>query len=243
MLHVGIRSDGSVPSTWYKGPLGTPRRGQFLGRVNEEKDHELKYHDVEHNVGFLTGGTVQQCMFNNLVRGTDASERQGRDILITSLEISGTILAGLHYLVVNRCRIILYVDHQSRGGVTGAHINLLLDTKGGTTSLMNAFPKLDNTDRFSIFYDEIIDLNQDPLALYFAPLDAEEHTVLVHTIRHRFKLSLPVSYADDADVEDPPTGNTAFIRGNNIRMACIKSEVEPSLVFNFTARIRFQESW
>ena len=123
----------------------------------------------------------------NIARGTDISERVGREVVIRGIEMRGIVKPKTTATEQQTCRVQIIIDKEPKGAVaTSQDIN-------STTGVMGMY-NLDNRKRFITIFDDIVDL---------APYAQGQSK----TILFKKRLFLPVvfggtNYGDIRDIQE-----------------------------------------
>jgi len=199
--------------SWKKGS-GVSTTGAFQTfKLREELGTYFSNHTA--SIGAL--GT-DPCFYllNGLVAGTSYNARHSPQVLNKSLEMNFTIFPGATQTAYRAVRCILLYDKQANGAIPPATSIINTDTVWG-------FIEPGFTDRFTVLYNEIIDVG--PIALTEKPTSRNIYR----------KLSLQTSYdGEAATIADIETGALHFMIFGSV---ALDSTTQPS--FAMSAKLRF----
>lgn len=130
---------------WKRGAFGVkaPVKGAIAPSGGRP---ELKYVDVpEATYAANTTGSVT-CL-NLIAVGDDNTTRDGRQVTIKSVQLHGSIVPADDTTVSNKARVLLVWDNANNSGAIATIAQILSAATG------NAFPLIDNANRFTILVD------------------------------------------------------------------------------------------
>jgi len=138
---VVTRSVASKPNTFRNKAAARPVKGA----IAKSTGPELKFWDVaEANYVADTTGTV--TLLNGISAGDDYDNREGRQILLKSVQIRGRVHPFDTTTLPTHARVLLVWDNAATGGAPTI-ANIL------TASTSNSFPLVNNQTRFTILRD------------------------------------------------------------------------------------------
>lgn len=196
---------------------------------------EYKNLDSAANVVVNAAGSITSQTLVAIPEGTGESERVGRQVQCTSLNIRGYIkIETFNYVPASFfLRFIVYVDKQANGAAaTPAE---LIDTNPAGFYINN-LRNLEQTDRFIILKDKLI--RTDPTSgLYNTNLFTNVPTEQFVPFKCNLSLNdMPIQYSGTA-------GGLSDIRSNNIGIMCISSDpASNGLRVRYTARVRYKDN-
>lgn len=231
------------PKYGYEQRMERARRGRYrprgsvissgnMRKVAWTAPVELKFKDTPHTAESLDIATSTTCfsVITPLAAASTNQTRVGSKAYIKSLYIKGfiDIDAGANSNAM-RVRCICFIDRQSNGLVpTLAEV---LDL--GATDDMNAFRKLENTRRFTMLYDKIIDVSH-PSGAGNTATNTFTQAFREIKIFKSFRTPVTVRF-DDGDA----TGADGNILDNNMFIAVFSNTNTGN--YGWEARIRFTD--
>lgn len=188
-------------------------------------------------VGPITSSTTGAFLIsthNTVPQNLTESGRTGRTILITSLQVRGTIQLSTDPTIGNldqRVRIIFFIDSQTNG--EAATLDEIINTSG--TVDIDSFRDLANIQRFRVIYDRVFDLPVQGVAQDSAT--TFESIPISKGFQFSRKLNLKIQYDDGVT-----TGAISTQRSNNIGAfsVCEAGQKAPTVVY--TSRIRYTDA-
>lgn len=197
------------------------RRSCLLG-MNPEK----KFVDIGLSTLPAVTGTVD--LLSLVPQGPEESQRVGRKISITNINIKGHILLSgtTAAVTANRVRIAVVWDKQSNGtAMTAAQVWNI----AGTADI-NAYRALDNIGRFVILYDKVHSVSV-PLAGLNASLQSG---TALRTVNISIKCCIPIEYDNSAN-----TGAMSTQLVNSVHLVTFEEVTSPATTFSHISRIRY----
>lgn len=196
-------------------------------------DVEEKFFDLVLNNTHVIG-TVLSPPFVGIAQGTGQSARIGRSIHLTNLSMRihwnmGELYARDNASVGDTGRLVLYIDHQANGALPAVS-DIFIVGNLRSQQLFNP----NETARFTIIYDESVDLNRKVLLPNNFSADTGDYGATPHHYSTYYTpLDLDIIYQGDG-------GDIADIMSNSI--GAVFSSNFSVLRLRFTARIRFSDS-
>lgn len=192
---------------WNAPPSGTKKdqmQDKQISNIKKkikkiEYNEEVKYVDVsslgavpipETGLQLSAGGIAQA-----IERGDDPDQRDGNEIVTTSLLFKADIRTNTAKLTPSRVRCVVYWDSQANGAVnvTSGTANSLMEASGlvdGTLDMRNQ----ETIDRFTILMDKVYTLNpQLELTTTAGTVTANQPVSL--SISKRFRLGRKIQYS------------------------------------------------
>lgn len=213
-------------------PRGTVISSGNMRKITWQKPVELKFKDVPHTPEPLDIATSTVCfsVISPFATGNTNQTRIGSKAFISSLYIKGFVDqdAGANSNA-QRVRCILFIDHQSNGNV--ATLAEVLDL--GAQDKMNSYRKLENTRRFTVLYDKIMDM-QHPSGAGNTASNTFTQTFREIKIFKKFNKPIAVRFQDG-----DTAGLDADILDNNILMAVFCNTNTGN--YGWEARIRYTD--
>lgn len=216
---------------------GFTRTGGNFGRFQSGGGPERKWLDTTMlesdipNTGVILtggGGGTDQASINAIAQGDGPSERDGRKVVIKSVQARGqvTLNSGPGLISYARIRMILYLDKQANGAA--ATVTDILETAN-----INSHLNLSNNLRFTILWDKVIDLNSTGNVV--STTGSDTYGNAVRSFKFYKKVNIPVEF-------DGTTAAIANIKSNNLNFLFISYEngLPESDIFG-TARVRYTD--
>jgi hypothetical protein len=193
---------------------------------------EKKFHDFDSSAVLNTASTIQlvnpSC--NIIAQGNDESERVGRKITVTKIQIRGYVkIPGQTAIsdASNRVRIIVYHDRQANKNSTAVTGSTLLES-----DTLDSFRNLSNGKRFKFLCDKTILLNQ----LSGGGNGTSDRLAEVQRGFQIYKnVNIPINY-------DSTTGAITELTENNIGVAVVCSDfttTAPQIIYK--GRLRYTD--
>jgi len=177
-------------------PLNIARRGLQLS------NGEFKAKDTNLDYNFNTTGTL--VLLNGIARGDEISERNGREIMMKSIQITMKSAATAGTGLPQAMRALVVYDKQANAAApTVAQI-----LEGGLDSRVTTrMRNLENRKRFVILMDEVFTVG--PLGVNVGALGADPN----HVLKWYKKVHLPVEFnsGDAGTVADITTGSLYLV--------------------------------
>lgn len=177
---------------------------------------EFKSIDYSNALAVNTGTTI--ALLNGCARGDDIGERDGRETMMKSIQLSGYIAPTVGTGVDQQARILLVYDRQTNGVALGsADVLENADVRG--------FRKLENRKRFKILMDKKFALSASGEA------NSNQVFEFYRRLRH------PVTYNSGS------AGTVADIATGSLYIVVIGTEVAGATagLCTFRTRVRFQD--
>lgn len=127
-------------------PRNRAPKGKKVKGAIAYKGVELKYVDIA-NTAYVADTTGTVTFLNLVAVGDDNTTRDGRQVLINSLQVRGNVFPVDSITNDTDCRVIFFWDNANNSG-SGATIAQVL-----TAANSHAFPLIDNANRFTILKD------------------------------------------------------------------------------------------
>ncbi len=208
---------------------GRDRVGGYYGRYAVGGKGELKFHDVGLLDAVVASGaniTDSVCL---IPQGITESNRVGRKCTITQINWRFQVqLPGVEAAVgppnPEVLRVIMYLDRQCNGAtITGTD---LLETIN-----QFSFRNLANSQRFSVLYDRVFDIN----ALTMSTFQVNDFSTAPVIINDMFfkKVNIPLEFSG-------VTGAITELRSNNIGVMLLA--VNGLMAFDSKIRLRFSDN-
>lgn len=216
--------------------------GGFLGLENKFKDTYWSSQAVgDYNDPALASMTpTGSSSIVEISAGTGPSNRDGREVTVNSILIRGTLKDIPDDPVTHVCddrsvRLLLVQDTQANGALPALgdildNANAVATTNGELG--INNFNNLENSSRFKILHDEILELTQGPAIYNYGT------SVVSNAVRkHHFQIYKPVNFKVSYD---GTAGTLGTIVKNNIILVVYASEsTRAYLYLDAQARVRF----
>lgn len=188
-----------------------------------EFDNEVKYYDFAvQDQDMLEVGWLNNALCYGVLQGDAFNQREGNEIITTSLLIRGTILTDGLALAPSFVRMIVFWDKQTNNGaptISGAANSLMSGspTVGGHLDWRNQ----DTISRFDIISDKTYTLNPQVIKTLTAS-DVTANQPVSVAFSKRVRLGRKIKYLSS-------TGSAGDLVSNNIAVAFIgDSDTNPA---------------
>lgn len=207
------------------GPVGpAPKRTRAI-RNRRYTRQEFKSLDVSASSTTVdTTGSV--TLLNGCIRGSDINNREGREILMKSLQLKVYIAPNSQATGDQLARVLIVYDRQTNG-------TALTPTEVIDSCCALGMRNLENKRRFKILHDMVFELNAN-----YDGAASQVYQPGQHYYKELYrKISLPVTFGSGnaGSVTDISTGSLYMVRIGTIAPGTAAAAC------NFTSRIRFTD--
>lgn len=207
------------------GPVGPAPKRTRATRNRRYPRQEFKSLDVSASATTVdTTGSV--TLLNGCIRGSDISNREGREILMKSLQLKVYVAANGQATGDQLARVMIVYDRQSNG--TALTPTEVID---GCCAL--GMRNLENKRRFKILHDMVFTLN----ATYDGATTWNQNPGQHYYKEIYRKINLPVTFGSGnaGSVTDISTGSLYMVRIGTVAAGTAAAAC------SFTSRIRFTD--
>ena len=209
----------SAPSTSRAAYVRRARKNYRIGGLMRAKG-EMKAVDV-YTGSLVADTTGTLSLLNGIARGDDIDERDGREVIMKSIQINGLNAVTSGTGVDQTHRVILVYDKQANAAAcTGAQV---LDTTAANITL--AVRNLENRKRFVILMDKVFRLSAS----------GESNSSVAWRYYKRFNLPVTFNTGTAGTIADIVTGSLYLFSFGNIAAGATAG----TLVVN--CRIRYSD--
>ncbi len=209
---------------------GYLRTGGFYGRY--ANGGELKFLDTQVDSAMAVTGTIVDT-FVTIPQGVTESQRVGRKCTIKAINWRWRVRLPNTTTVGNTsdtARMIMYLDKQTNGSPATAI--LLLEAGAGSVGFQS-YNNLENSGRFRILYDKVVDLvAKSGSGTGAAGVQFGEDNVYGSMYK---KCNIPIEYDNSAS-----TGVLTSMRSNNLGFLFLSSDGVATVISK--VRLRFSDS-
>jgi len=231
-------------ATLYKrGMMGNFKRALIpaVSSSSARPQAELKSCDIN-AVTFNPSTASQPVVLNAVQQGAAFYNRIGNKINMKSLEIRCVIQPGAGVGVANAnqyIRLLIIYDNQPNGGFpTWADVMTTYNPAGSTESIAQSFLNINNRNRFKVFADITITLNDSDTTTVFSSSTYGIQSYSNETNVHRFiklKGAQSVYKTSTGAIGDLATGALLFFPYSNL------SSTLTAVSGIFTSRLRYYD--